>query len=170
MDNAEVWKDIPHYEGRYQVSNYGRIWSVYRSRIIKPFTEKRGYQRVQLAKATGKYQMELVHRLVALAFIPNPNKYTQVNHKDENPTNNRVENLEWCDAKYNTNYSAWKMGYCIKQLDINGNIIAKYRSLTDAERKTGISRKTIKKILDGAYKGSCQYIFELEVNPNDSFR
>lgn len=50
--------------------------------------------------------MELVHRLVALAFIPNPNKYTQVNHKDENPTNNRVENLEWCDAKYNTNYSA----------------------------------------------------------------
>ena len=102
------WKDIPGYEGLYQVSNLGEIKSLnYRNtgkeKIIKPRKNKGGYLRVVLCK-NGKQKDFLVHRLVAVAFIPNHNNYNQVNHKDENPSNNNVNNLEWCTSKYNSNY------------------------------------------------------------------
>ena len=102
------WKDIPGYEGLYQVSNLGEIKSLnYRNtgkeKIIKPRKNKGGYLRVVLCK-NGKQKDFLVHRLVAIAFIPNHNNYNQVNHKDENPSNNNVNNLEWCTSKYNSNY------------------------------------------------------------------
>lgn len=112
----EVWKDIKGYEGYYQVSNLGRIRSVdrvvesqYRSsqlvkgNIKKVNVGKNGYKRVQLYK-NNKRDGNLVHRLVAEAFILNPNNYPIINHKDENPSNNKVENLEWCDYRYNLTY------------------------------------------------------------------
>ena len=107
----EIWKDIEGYEGYYQVSNKGRIkgirlmYQYTEERILKPFSNQkgRGYLKVKLIKnGTGKYAY--VHRLVALAFIDNPNHYTEVNHKDENPKNNTVENLEWCTRSYNMSY------------------------------------------------------------------
>ena len=104
----EIWKDVPGYEGLYQVSNYGRVLSLYRYRkksqnILKTFTRKTGYIAVTLQK-NGKRETKLVHQLVALCFIDNPNNYPIINHKDENPSNNRVDNLEWCTHKYNSNY------------------------------------------------------------------
>lgn len=107
----EIWKDIVGYEGLYQVSNLGRIKSLARidtlghkrkEHIMAIRTNKRGYQAVNLFK--GKEYTHKIHRLVALAFIPNPHNYPMINHKDENPSNNCVNNLEWCDAKYNSNY------------------------------------------------------------------
>ena len=107
----EIWKDIDGYEGLYQVSNLGQVKSIrdkygnYREKILKQGKRKDGYLYVNLYKE-GKRKYNLVHRLVANAFIPNPNGYTCVNHKDENPLNNCVSNLEWCTHKYNINYGS----------------------------------------------------------------
>lgn len=103
----EIWKDIKGYEGLYQVSNYGRVRSLNYNRTFKCVILKqnnvRGYKQVGLHK-NGNLKNFFVHRLVATAFIPNPENLQEVNHKDENPQNNNVENLEWCDRRYNINY------------------------------------------------------------------
>ena len=102
------WKDIPGYEGLYQVSNIGEIKSLNYKQTHKPHLlsqakDRDGYFRVVLVKDKQR-KNKLVHRLVAEAFIPNPNNLPQVNHKDEQAGNNIVTNLEWCTAKYNVNY------------------------------------------------------------------
>ena len=116
VNSKEEWRPVCGFEGLYEVSNLGRIKSLSRiirantcgkriipERILSNCINGSGYCTVVLCK-NGKHTTFLVHRLVAEAFIPNPNNYPQVNHKDENPSNNCVENLEWCDQKYNSNY------------------------------------------------------------------
>lgn len=103
----EIWKDILGYEGLYQVSNLGNVRSLnYRrsgkTKLLKQGTDN-GYKRVELSK-NGKKKKYWVHRLVAIAFISNPNNYKEVNHKDEDKSNNNVNNLEWCTREYNNNY------------------------------------------------------------------
>lgn len=97
----ELWKWIPGYEGLYMVSTHGRVKR--NGKIRKQSTYKSGYMYVGLHK-NGKGKNWKIHRLVALAFIPNPDNLPEVNHKDENKTNNHVSNLEWCDRTYNNNY------------------------------------------------------------------
>lgn len=108
----EIWKPVVGYEGLYEVSSYGRVKSLCKydsrnrfrdGRIIRLFTDGLGYLRAQLY-SNSKRKSFLVHRLVAQAFIPNPDNLPQVNHRDENPSNDNVDNLEWCDGKYNVNY------------------------------------------------------------------
>ena len=108
----EEWRPIEGYEGLYEVSNTGRVRSLdkydsmnrfLRGRILRLFTDGLGYLRAQLY-SNSKRKSFLVHRLVAQAFIPNPDNLPQVNHRDENPSNDNVDNLEWCDGKYNVNY------------------------------------------------------------------
>ena len=118
----EYWKPVVGYEGLYMVSNWGRVKSFDRwvksrngsvrfckGRILKPLTSSSGYLYVNLYKNNIKKEY-LVHRLVAEAFIDNPDNLFQVNHRDENKLNNNVDNLEWCDAKYNINF-----GTCIER-------------------------------------------------------
>ncbi|MFT8488006.1 NUMOD4 domain-containing protein [Oenococcus sicerae] len=112
---VEIWKDIPGYEGLYQVSNLGRVKSFDRlivrkqgnylskGKILKGFRQNNNYLIADLYNAKIRRHY-LIHRLVAQAFIPNPNHYPQINHKDENKSNNCVENLEWVTAKQNMNY------------------------------------------------------------------
>ena len=105
----EVWKDIKGYEGRYQISNLGNVKSLkYRNQnLVKKLTQRtsnKGYKVVGLTDK-GKTNFVLVHRLVAMAFVDNPNDYPIVNHKDENPLNNQADNLEWCNYSYNRIYS-----------------------------------------------------------------
>lgn len=113
----EIWKDILDYEGLYQVSSMGRVKSLERysykgnrsvqrlkTRILKAGIRKDGYLTVVLRK-DGKSTSYLVHRLVASAFICNPNGFNVVNHKDENKQNNDVRNLEWCNSLYNNTYN-----------------------------------------------------------------
>ena len=100
----EIWKDVPGYAGLYQVSNTGRVKSFKNQyghgiRILKGEKTQAGYIQVSLNKKRYK-----IHRLVAMAFIPNPDVLPQINHKNEIKTDNRAENLEWCTAKYNVNY------------------------------------------------------------------
>lgn len=105
MATNEIWKDIYGYEGIYQVSNFGQVRRLCKNdnRIIKQEIN-RGYKRVCLSYKNVKKHF-LVHRLVAFAFIPNPNNYPIINHKDENKLNNNVDNLEWCTHQYNLNYN-----------------------------------------------------------------
>ena len=112
----EEWRPVVGYEGLYEVSSYGRVRSLDRyderncfreGRILKLYTSRVGYLRVQLS-LNSKKKMYLVHRLVAEAFIPNPDNLPEVNHLDEDKTNNRVENLEFCDRKYNINFGTRK--------------------------------------------------------------
>ena len=112
----EIWRPIVGYEGLYEVSSYGRVRSLDRydnknhfrkGLIMKQNNDGRGYMSVILC-LNGKIKKYLVHRLVAQAFIPNPDNLPEVNHKDENPENNSVTNLEWCDHSYNINYGTRK--------------------------------------------------------------
>ena len=113
----EIWKPVKGFEGYYEVSNLGRVRSVdrlvkysngqihlHKGRILSPgLVHKLGYLQVALCN-NGKIKHKMVYRLVAEAFIPNPDNLPQVNHKDENAFNNCVENLEWCTIEYNINY------------------------------------------------------------------
>ena len=101
----EKWKPVEGFEGLYEVSSLGRVKSFWfgKERIMKPQKDKDGYLFVYLCR-DGKRKFFRIHRLVAAAFLPNPEGFEQVNHKDEVKSNNCVENLEWCSAKYNMNY------------------------------------------------------------------
>jgi len=99
----EIWKDIEGYEGLYQVSNLGNVKSIKNNIIKKPSKLPKGYLQICLNK-NGKLKYISIHRLVAQAFIPNPNNLPCVNHKDCNPQNNNINNLEWCTYKENNSY------------------------------------------------------------------
>lgn len=103
----EEWRDIAGYEGIYQVSNLGRVKSLYKGmgkeRYLKPIDNGKGYLHVYLS-LNGAKRPFIIHRLVATTFIPNPNEFSDVNHKDEDKSNNKVSNLEWVSHIYNCNY------------------------------------------------------------------
>ena len=103
-NTLEIWRPVIGYEGLYEVSSYGRVRSLKKNKVIKFFL-KGGYPYCGLF-SDGKQKNHQIHRLVAQAFIPNPDNLPQVNHKDEDKTNNIVDNLEWCDRKYNMNYGS----------------------------------------------------------------
>ena len=107
QDSTKVWRDILHYEGLYQISNYGDIWDVKNQVLLKPSLNHHGYYDVKLTNQYGKHVTESIHRLVALTWVenPNPKEFNCVNHKDEVKTNNYYENLEWCTRAYNVSYS-----------------------------------------------------------------
>lgn len=101
MEINEIWMDCKGYNGKYQVSNLGRVWSVVNQKILKTQIKNDGYEQVRLYAPNGKGKQELVHRLVALAFLSNPFGYTQVNHKDGDRSNNQIGNLEWISSTDN---------------------------------------------------------------------
>lgn len=109
MNMVEIWKDIEGYEGLYEVSNQGRVRSLNYNKTgkvkeLKPKNNGNGYLIAQLYKC-GKIKYFLIHRLVAKAFLEDWSMwFPEVNHKDEDKTNNSVDNLEWCSTKYNNNY------------------------------------------------------------------
>jgi hypothetical protein len=144
----ENWRDIRGYEGLYQVSNEGRVKSLKwgKEKILKAAKNNMGYLYVVLWK-DGKQAHKLVHRLVAEVFIPNPNHYKEVNHKDECKTMNCVENLEWCDRKYNINYGT-RTEKCSRRIDqidkVTGEVIRQWESTAECGRSgfdySGVSR------------------------------
>ena len=166
----EIWKDIKDYEGLYQISNLGRIKSFRRSTkfkcpdeyILTPTVANNGYMQVTFYKDKTKHKF-LVHRLVAKAFLPNPNNYPQVNHKDENRENNRVDNLEWCTAEYNNAYGTAQLRKIdtvskpIEQLTYDGKVIAIYRSTRIASEILHIERGTLSSAINK--HSQCQGFF-----------
>lgn len=133
----EVFKDIKDYEGLYQVSNLGRVYSIRTNKFLKPKLNRCGYLSVNL-KYKGSRVTKSIHRLVAEAFIENVNDLPQVNHIDEDKTNNCVDNLEWCSAKYNINYgtrnekAAQHFRKPVLMFDLNNNFIKEFNSAAEA--------------------------------------
>ena len=182
----QIWKDISGYEGKYQVSNTGKVRSLNykrtrKSKVLKICTNKKdGYKRVMLFK-NGKYKAYLVHRLVAQAFIPNPNNYPIINHKDENRSNNYYKNLEWCTYEYNNNYggkneriSKSRKGKCagvnnyqtrpILMFTLDGEFIKRFNCTTEANEFLGKDKynKSINNCLRGKSKTAWEYIWKYE--------
>lgn len=160
----EIWKDIFGYGGVYQVSNRGRVRSCKRRswKILKPMKLSNGYESVTLY--SDKRNMEYVHRLVAQAFIPNPNDYLYVNHKNEVRTDNRVSNLEWCTAFYNNHYSdIYKSTRThVTQYSKGMAKIRSYISQQEASRATGIPQPSISLCCNHKQQTAGGYIWRFE--------
>lgn len=158
---TEVWKDICGYEGMYQVSNLGNVRSLnYRNtgitKNLVPKVNNSGRLWVEL-RIFGKGKPMLIHRLVGEAFIPNPDNLPQINHKDENPKNNCVENLEWCTGEQN------RMLYIehhmcgrqktnttpVNQIDENGRIVKKWKDSRTIQNETGMHQWSITQCCNG---------------------
>ena len=173
----EYWRPILNYEGLYEVSNFGRVKSfdtyrkgkngsirICRGRILKPYTNKDGYLCVVLSK-NNKHKTYKVHRLVAEAFLPNPDNLPQVNHRDENKQNNNVENLEFCDCKYNINFGTAIARRAIKQLKpilqytLDGEFVREWASAKQAEREGGFRSECICMCCKGKIKTHKGFIF-----------
>lgn len=170
------WKEIPNTDGLYLVSDTGKVFSVRTNKILKTGFRD-GYEHIEL-NINGKAKKHYIHRLVAEAFIPNPNDYPVINHKDENPANNCADNLEWCTQKYNVNY-----GNCIEkrkqnrkpkntedyvnsvkvyQFDLDGNFIAEYGSGNEAGRATGLRGSSITRAAKGDRRQYAGYYWSTE--------
>lgn len=176
MYSNMIWEKVKNFEGKYDVSDTGQVRSIvdnkgnHRVRMLKIHISKNGYPMVSL-KSNGKSYHVLVHRLVAHAFIHNPLNLPQVNHKDENKTNNNVSNLEWCTAKYNCCYGSRnrKMisklrrdyrSFHVQQIDLKGNVVGVFFSMREAQRITGIRESGISKCICGELKTSGGFRWE----------
>ena len=156
------WREIPGYEGLYLISDSGDIVALPKPvmcgkklvhRKAKPIkqtvrgtskNEKKNFPYPCVSLTNGKQRkIHSIHRLVAEAFIPNPNNLPEVNHKDENPFNNSVGNLEWCTHQYNIEYSKNKAVIQLK----NGLVVGRHSSITHASENTGIGRQNINNAL-----------------------
>lgn len=179
-NNIEIWKDIPGYEGYYQASTFGNIRSV--DRIIAVNRKGISYNlhikgkllvpvvhwdnRVVVSLAKGGKKIINIGRLVALTFIPNPHNFPEINHKDENPRNNCVWNIEWCEKYYNLLYGTriercskgkWKK---VKQYDKNtGVLINTYDSLKSVEEAGVCKAKLVSACCRGKSKTAGGYIW-----------
>lgn len=179
---AEIWKAVDGYEGLYEVSNTGKVRSLYRyKRTLKPIISNSGYERVDLFKNKTRKQFS-VHRLVACAFVNNPDNKPFVNHKDENKTNNHSNNLEWVTPEencvygtaiirrtLNTDYSkrrnnsANQIKACSKpilQYTKDGVFVKAWSSASECSRKTGFSISGIRSVVKKQRNSIFGYIFK----------
>lgn len=166
---TEEWRPVKGYEGIYEVSSLGRVRSLDRNvpalchktgtirdyfrkgktLRLRPISTGAGYLVVTLNDNDRKAHNELVHRLVAHAFVPGYFDGADVNHRDENKQNNRADNLEWCDRQYNINYGTGKWRRrkfnerAVEQLTADGQHIATYKNMSDAARAVGCDPSTI---------------------------
>ena len=154
-------KDIRDYEGLYAITEDGQVWSHRRQKFLKPSTSKDGYLRAGLHK-DGKLRTIEIHRLVAEAYIPNPDNLPQVNHKSEIKTENFVGNLEWCSSKYNMNYGSRiqravakckKPVYCVE-------LNKAFESIKQAAEELGVHAQSISACLNGRQKTTGGYHFK----------
>ena len=165
---TEIWKDIKGYEGLYQVSNLGNVKSLprlliysdgqrhyYKEKILRCIKKPSGYCFVNLYKDNVSKHKH-IHRLVAEAFIPNPDNLPVINHKDKNPLNNRADNLEWCTQQYNVDYSA---SIKINQYSKDGVFIRQWKSASEASREIGICASQISRCCNGTFKSAYGFIW-----------
>lgn len=149
----------------YQVSNFGNIKNIKKNVLMSTYLKKNGYTVVKLSKEGKAFECK-IHRLVATAFIDNPNNLPFVNHKDEIKSNNCFDNLEWCDSIYNNNYGtrskrqSEKMKVSVKQYSLNNVFIQEYPSVKEAGENTNNNPDNISNCLSGRTKTSGGYIWQ----------
>lgn len=173
----EIWKPVKGYEGIYEVSSLGRVRSLDRivpalcrqtgtivdyhrkGRILRqrPIHNGGGYLVITITDNERKPHTQLVHRLVAQAFVPGYREGLDVNHKDEDKTNNRADNLEWCNRQYNINYGTGKWrrrkfnARPVEQLTLDGQHEARYANISEAARAVGCNPSTIMAVCQGKH-------------------
>ena len=188
----EIWKDIKGYKGKYQVSNIGRVkrlsrrmkterWikkvgrNTTKEKILSSIKKSIGYTQVNLGKK-GKMRVYLIHRLVGEAFIPNPENKSQINHKDGNKSNNRIDNLEWVTPRENDLHSYRVLGHTgwtkgrfgrkhptskpVLQKTLDGRLIRKWECALDAVREGGFDSGNISHCCRGEHKQHKGFIWE----------
>ena len=184
----EIWKDVKGYEGLYQVSNFGRVKRLsyqligrtigekkeyireFPERVMKATICANGYYRVTLSK-DGKLYYKHIHRIVAETFIPNPDSLPCINHKDENRTNNNVDNLEWCSYSYNNSYGnardKFSKSYsrnhsrAVEMLSLSGGKIREFSSVKEAAIFVGGTSTSIDRAITRTRKTAYGYIWSL---------
>lgn len=162
---GEIWKPIKGYEGLYEVSNYTRVRSLKTGKQMAQQIGYDGYVRVALTKG-GRQRSLFLHRLVAIAFLPNAKSFPEVNHKDEDKQNNFPENLEWCTHKYNANFGTRLRRMAISnyepviQYSKDGKEIARYASQKEAKERTGIKGNHICSCCKGKRKTAGGYVWK----------
>lgn len=170
----EIWKDVEGYEGKYQFSNLGRVRGFVRvrGRILTPHVNRDGYLQANLSSG-GKVRRQYIHRLVAKAFVPNPNDFNEVNHIDEDKTNNRADNLEWCTHEYNITYGTLqqrsadsRLKDSILQYDINGNLVATHANNRAVKELFGEDNGAICRCCGGYINSYLGYIWLYEKDAN----
>lgn len=159
----------------YIIYSDGRIFSSITDKFVSQRILPSGYSQVRLRNFEGRFKMELVHRLIARAFIPNPYNLPEINHIDECPSNNEVGNLEWCDRLYNLKYNngikrrsvkrmeteySWKIP--IIQYTKDGNFVKRWRSATEAARELGFSQSNISACASNRRQTAHGYIWRRE--------
>ena len=165
----ELWKDIKGYEGKYQVSNIGRVRNT-SGKVLTQKTQNRGYRHVLLSNGKGKFKSKLVHRLVADAFVPNPNGFPIVNHIDENKKNNCSNNLEWCTQSENMRRHfaihecdnlSWGRTVAnrerVEQINNDGSIVKVWEHIAQIHREVGYNATSIKECCIGKRKTAYGY-------------
>lgn len=176
----EIWEPIKGYEGLYEVSNLGRVkrlpYSIigkgirnFKGGILKGSIARNGYVRVTLTK-DGVNRFFHVHRLVAEAFIENPDKLPFINHIDENRTNNRINNLEWCTCQYNNTYGDARKRfaasysanhtYPVKMYSLYGELIKTFPSAREASKAMGVTKNSIVRAISKTRKTAAGYVWE----------
>ena len=166
-ENKEIWKDIVGYEGHYKISNLGRVKSLKygKEQILKNVKNGRGYLQVDLLK-NGEEKTYYIHRIVAQVFLPNPQNLPQINHKNEDKTDNNANNLEWCTAKYNNNYgthnqrSAEKRSKPVLQYTKDGKFVKEWKSARDIERNLGYNSGYISSCCNGKFKSAYRFVWK----------
>lgn len=150
-DEMSLWKQIEGHDNAYLISNKGQVFNQKTGRYLKPTVGSNGYMHVTLCY--GKKEDASIHRLVAEAFVPNPEGLPQVNHKDENKENNCADNLEWCTCKYNNNYGFSPMSKCSPVIctDMNGNETM-YSSIKEASEILNLKYQGISRVCRGLRK------------------
>lgn len=189
MSQPEEWRDIEGYEGLYQVSSLGRVRTLPKPmfygassnvrnhesairamRIMKARKKLNGYLQISLFR-NGKPRTFTIHRLVAKTFLPNPHKYPYINHKDEDKSNNTVDNLEWCTPSYNIHYGSAiqklskaktnhpSMSKPVLQFNLDGRFVAEYPSANEAARVTGVKQGNISSCCNHTTKSTNGFIW-----------
>ena len=157
MMAREIFKDIEGTNGKYQISNLGRVYNTERNRFLKGGISLAGYMRVVLT-IDGKKYYKNIHRLVAEAFIPNPDNLPFINHINEEKTDNSIENLEWCTQEHNNTWGS--KASRILQYDTQGNFIKEYQSRIFAAREVGVSADAITQCCCGISRTAAGYIWK----------
>ena len=168
----EDWKIIEGYDGRYQISNYGRVWNIATQSYMKPQLKKSGYLQINLMKPNKKMVSEKIHRLVALYFCNKPEGCNVVNHLDLNKTNNKADNHEWTTVSGNTKHcyehnetfrkqvsensikGASKTILTLEVKDKDGILVGIFKGYQNAAEALGLSEKTIRNIALGKFKSN----------------
>ena len=161
MSEVETFVKIEGFNN-YEVSNLGKVRNIKSGRILKPFLTKKGYL-MHLLYKNNKQNHLLLHRIIATAFIDNPEEKPQVNHIDENKLNNDLSNLEWCTVRENNIHGtrikriAEKLSKKVIQLDLNDNVLNEFESMHQAEQETGVFATSISACCNGKRKSAGRF-------------